>query len=248
MIFRIIFSALLIFFLNSAEAAKQIPFLSSPVIDEVGLLNGTERTQLESYIRSQKDLLQMQVWVTRLEGEDIEGLSYRAAREWKLGTENRDNGLLVLIAPAEKRMRIEVGRGLEGDIPDILAGRILDNVMRPRFRSGNFALGIQEALQQLVILAGKGPQAEGLKKSLNKRSSGKGSPLSELIVIIVMGIGILIFQRLVGVGAYGSRRYRYSHGGFWGSGGSGGGWSSGGSSGWSGGGGSFGGGGSSSSW
>jgi len=244
LIFRLSLSALIFLSCSVAFAAKEIPFLSSPVIDEVGLLPPGERLQLEQYIRENKDLVQMQVWITQLEGEDIEGLSYRAAREWKLGTEKGDNGLLMLIAPAEKRMRIEVGRGLEGDIPDILTGRILDNVMRPRFRSGNFALGIQEALQQLVVLAGKGPNAENLKQSLSKKRKGGNMPLP-LLIFILFAIFISVLQRFMG---FRSHRSRYSHGGFWGSGGSGGGWSSGGGSSWSGGGGSFGGGGGSSSW
>lgn len=245
MIFKKVFSAFLFFSLSAAYAAKEIPFLSSPVIDDVGLLNASERNRIESYIRSQKDLLQMQVWVTGLDGGDIESLSIRAVSEWKLGSEKGDNGLLVLIAPTEKRMRIEVGRGLEGDIPDILAGRILDNVMRPRFRTGNFALGIEEALQQLVVLAGKGPHAEELKKALSQKKRKGDLPLPFLILIIAFVIGMTVLQRVMG---FSSRGYRRSHGGFWGSGGSGGGWSGGGGSGWSGGGGSFGGGGASSSW
>src|SRR5688572_13556969 len=78
-----------------ALAEKAIPFLSGPVIDDVGLLNSSEKAELATYIQSQKDLTQMQVWITSLEGESIEGLSYRAAKEWALGTEKRDNGLLM---------------------------------------------------------------------------------------------------------------------------------------------------------
>lgn len=226
--------------LSFLQAEKAIPYLSSPVIDDVGLLNGTERSNLDAFIREHKSLLQMQVWITGLEGESVEGLSYRAAREWALGSEKGDNGLLVLIAPAEKRMRIEVGRGLEGDIPDVLAGRILDGVMRPRFREGRFALGIKEALEQLVILASKGPNAEKLKSTLSKPAGKNNFPVFMFFLFLFFFIIISIINN--SSGGRGFRNGGYSSGGFGSSG-----WSSGGG-GWSGGGGSFGGGGSSSSW
>lgn len=244
MILRISLALLFFSSLNFLHAEKAIPYLSSPVIDDVGLLKPSERQSIEALIRSHKDLLQMQVWITRLEGESVEGLSYRAAREWALGTEKRDNGILLLIAPAEKRMRIEVGRGLEGDIPDILAGRILDGVMRPRFREGRYEQGIREALEQVVVLAAKGPQAEELKRALSKSGKTKKLPDWAFVVILIFFIIINIMRRFSGGGSF--RSGRYSHGGFWGGGSSG--WSSGGGGGWSGGGGSFGGGGSSSSW
>lgn len=220
-------------------AEKAIPYLSSPVIDDVGILSSSEKESLADYIRTQKALLQMQVWVTSLEGESIEGLSIRAAKQWALGTEKRDNGILFLIAPAERRMRIEVGRGLEGDIPDILTGRILDLMVRPSFRQGQYAMGIRQALEELVVLASGGPQAEKAKEELSKESSGlKVGGLFQIILFFVL---FFLFGGL-------SRRGRYGSSGIWYGGGFGGGGGSSSSGGWSGGGGSFGGGGSSSSW
>ncbi|MEZ4815613.1 MAG: TPM domain-containing protein [Bdellovibrionota bacterium] len=226
-----------LFLPSVAFAAKAIPYLSGPVIDEVGLLSASEQNEISTYIRSHKELLQMQVWIATLEGESIETLSYRAAKQWALGTEKRDNGVLLLVAPSEKRMRIEVGRGLEGDIPDILAGRILDHILRPDFRQGRFAEGIKKALETCVTLASKGPQAEAAKKAL-QASPNKRRPSSFAYVVFML----LFFVFSI----FGGRRRR--HGSIWYGGMGGGGWGSGGGSGWSGGGGSFGGGGSSSSW
>ncbi len=225
------------------HAEKEIPYLSSPVIDELGILSANENRELSEFIQSQKNLIQIQVWVTSLEGESIEGLSYRAATKWALGTEKRDNGILFILAPNEKRMRFEVGRGLEGDVPDILAGRILDNIARPQFREGRYYQGIRGSLDQLIVLAAGGTQAEELKKHLAKpQRSRKGLPawLTLLIFVFVMGAGFL--QSLMGHRFRGSRNHYWMGGsmGGWGGGGGGGGWS--------GGGGSFGGGGSSSSW
>jgi uncharacterized protein len=229
----------LVFPIAFLHAEKAIPFLSSPVIDDVGILTIMEKRQLSEYIQSQKNLIQMQVWITSLEGESIEGLSIRAAKNWALGTEKRDNGILMLIAPAERRMRIEVGRGLEGDIPDILAGRILDLIVRPKFRENKFSDGIREGLNELVVLASKGPQAEEAKKYLSEEPDNhKGIPFPFIVFFFLIIIFNLIFGR--------RRRGFFSSGYYGGGGWGGGGGSSGGS--WSGGGGSFGGGGSSSSW
>jgi uncharacterized protein len=118
-------------------AAKEVPYLSGPVIDEAHLLKANEKSELEAYIRQQQDLMQLQVWIiSSLEGDSIERLSLAAAQKWQLGREKKNNGLLLTIAVQDRRMRFEVGRGLEGSLPDILAARILDYVIRPAFRAG----------------------------------------------------------------------------------------------------------------
>jgi uncharacterized protein len=237
----------------AAAAEKTIPQLTGPVIDEMHLLNAEETKLLGDYILSQKDIVQMQVWITSLDGGDLEKISYRAASKWALGTEKSDNGLLMLVAPQEKRMRLEVGRGLEGAIPDILAGRILDTIARPNFRANQYYLGIQTSLEYVVALASKNPQSEKVR--------------NELLTIhyslwdrIQFGIGILsllwiALSLIVSRSRY-LRRSKYFAMGpgsifgpsIWDKGSSGSGSSSSGGGSWSGGGGSFGGGGSSSSW
>lgn len=248
MIFKRVLILSFLFF-GSLHAEKKIPYLSGPVIDDVGLLNSSEKMQLENYIRSQEAVLQMQVWITSLEGESVEGLAHRAASTWNLGTEKRDNGLLLLVAPQERRMRFEVGRGLEGDIPDILAGRILDYTARPNFREGQFLTGIRASLEQAAALAAKGPDADKIRQEYaSAQGRGRSSNLFFWILFILFfALPLLrIFFPIFGFG----RRSRYSSWGtggtYWGGGSGGSSW--GGGSGWSGGGGSFGGGGSSSSW
>src|SRR6187431_979785 len=108
----------------AAWALVTVPPLTGPVIDQAGLLSAEQVSDLSARAQAMLTHLQMQIWIVpSLEGEAIEQLSIRAVDQWKLGDEKKDNGLLFLIAPADKRMRIEVGRGLEGNIPDILAGR-----------------------------------------------------------------------------------------------------------------------------
>lgn len=232
-------------------AQKPIPNLSSPVIDEVGILNPAERTQLDEFIRARKDVAQMQVWITTLDGESVEGLSYRAASQWKLGTEKGDNGILMLVAPAERRMRIEVGRGLEGDIPDILAGRILDYTARPLFREGKYFEGIRTSLEQVHELAAKGPAAQKLRDDLTKGPSRPSWPILVFFGVLICALMLVFWffrtlsrsSRSTGWTSQGATFWAGSGSSSYSSDSS---FSSGSS--WSGGGGSFGGGGSSSSW
>jgi uncharacterized protein len=228
--------------------AKEVPYLSGPVIDEVNLLAPAEKSELEKFIRTYKDIIQLQVWITpSLEGNDIESVSYKAAKEWKLGDAKKDNGALLLIVPQERRMRLEIGKGLEGDIPDILAGRILDNVVRPEFRRGAYFAGIRGALEQAVTLASGGNNAVKLKKHLEEDSpTGSAAGFFIFKVFLLFFIIFMIFAS-----ARGRRNAAYFGAGFLGGGGWGGGsggFGGGGGGGWSGGGGSFGGGGASGSW
>ena len=88
-----------------------------------------------------------------LEGEVLEEFSMRTVEKWQLGTAEDDNGLLILVAMAERKMRIEVGYGLEGTIPDAMAKRVIDEVMQPAFREGQFGEGITLALISLIQLS-----------------------------------------------------------------------------------------------
>ena len=250
---RLVFSSLLVcsFLISSISfAAKEVPSLSGPVIDEAHLLKANEKAELESYIRQQWDLMQLQVWIfSSLEGDSIERVSIEAAQKWKLGREKKDNGLLLTVAVQDRRMRFEVGRGLEGSLPDILTGRILDYVVRPAFREGRFYEGIHSALEQAVTLVNGGEDAAKLREGIYgygreaDRLNGRG--LWILIIFFLVIFMMQIFsRRRYGTGL----RDRSESNNFWiGGGGGGGSWGSGGG-GWSGGGGSFGGGGSNSSW
>ncbi len=225
-----------------------MPFLSSPVIDEAHLLKANEKAELETFIRQHQDLMQLQVWIlSSLEGDSIERVSIAAAQKWKLGYEKKDNGLLLVIALQDRRMRFEVGRGLEGSLPDILTARVLDYVIRPAFRAGRFYEGIRKALEQTVTLVNGGEDAKKLREGLSNRGKNERLDRNGLAILIIFFLVVFVMQ------IFSRRRYGYGTGGsYWGGGsggwGSGGGSSWGGGGGWSGGGGSFGGGGSSSSW
>jgi uncharacterized protein len=182
--------------------------------------------------------------VPSLEGDPIEDFSLRVAEAWKLGDKKEDNGVLLLVAKEDRKMRIEVGYGLEGDIPDALAGRIIQNVMVPHFRKGDFSGGITAATNLLMDASrGKKVEIEGGGASSKSSPGGGGRFIVLVLLFLLFSFGSrsgLLFG-LLALGASGGRHRSGFGGGGFGGGGFGGG-------GFSGGGGGFGGGGASGSW
>lgn len=225
---------------------------AAPVVDEANLLDASERQRLGEILANMKAKggVEMAVYVARdLRERPIEDFALAAAEHWKLGTKKIDKGILFVVAPKEKKMRFEVGYGLEGEITDVFSRRVLDNEVRPYFREGRYfegiATGVVAVQEQLGIEAGYARPAPGGPRQIR---------MSNLLFFGLVVFFILISLLRAGTGS--SYRRRYGGGGFggWGGGGGGlGGWGGGRSSGggfgsWGGGGGGFGGGGSSSSW
>jgi uncharacterized protein len=214
------------------------------VSDYAGVLSTGERTSLENRLAEIERETSSQYLVALFEslgGDDLEGFSMRLAEAWQPGTAERDNGLIILVFTRDRRIRMEVGKGLEGAIPDILAGRIIRDVIGPRFRSGDYAGGLAAAIEA-VHLAARGEYTPPAPR--------RDSPPPWLVALLLLGVvGLVIFIRLVG--RYGgTAMYGGRHQGPWGTGGFGGGGfpGGGGLGGFSGGGGDFGGGGASGSW
>jgi uncharacterized protein len=224
-----------------------VPTLVSPVQDEAGFFSARTRGEVATFlamVRS-KGGPQIQVLtVVNLQGLPIEEATIRVADAWTLGDKDKDNGILFLVSKEERKMRIEVGQGLEGDLPDVIAKRIISRVVTPLFKSGQMDRGLTEGVT--AILSYIAPQfLEGREAPSHEQieSQGRGSNLSFLFII---GLFLLIsFLRiLMGRGGFASSGY-HRGGGYIGGGGFGGGRSSGG---WSGGGGGFSGGGASGDW
>jgi uncharacterized protein len=131
-----------------------VPRLTGPVVDDAGMLSAGVESQISSALqrlRQQPGGVQIAVLtVPDLGDETIEQASIQVVDAWKLGGEDADNGVLLMIAKAERRMRIEVGQGLEGDIPDAYAKRIIDEAMTPLFRSGNVDQGVLVGVYQIA--------------------------------------------------------------------------------------------------
>jgi uncharacterized protein len=181
------------------------------------------------------------VLIPTLKGDNLEDFSIRLAEKWKVGQKGKNNGVILLIVKNDRRIRIEVGYGLEGVLPDALAGSIIRQEIAPRFRAGQFYQGIEAGIKAIMAAT----RGEYKARPLVKKESKLTPWWPFLFFILFFGV-VIIMHRLS------RRRYYYTGGsrgwypgGIWGGGISGGGFSGGG---FSGGGGEFGGGGASGNW
>lgn len=230
----------------AAQAEFQVPRLEGPVMDEVGILPRSLRQDLSQLLFdfNRRGKAQIQILIVPSIGDEtIEQVSIRITDKWKLGDAKKDNGILFLISVNDRKMRIEVGQGLEGAIPDVYAQRIIADTVRPYFRQKRYGDGVYAGVAQLMELADKEfADEKGLSTADRSDDKGGGIPIFVIIILFII-ISIL--------GRFGGGRGRYytgGGGGFGGLGGGGFGGSGGGGGGWSGGGGGFSGGGSSGSW
>ena len=219
-----------------AARALKVPYLAGRVNDGAGLMSPEARERIESKLAALEGETGAQVAVLTLpslEGEPLEDFSLRVVETWKLGRAGVDDGVLVLVARDDRQMRIEVGYGLEGALPDAAANRILANLMTPRFRAGDFDGGVEAAVD---AIAGTVRGEEGLIPE-DPPSSGSGGNFVVVVAFVLWLVSALFSRRF-------RRGRRGTMLGGWSSG-RGGGFSGGG---FSGGGGSFGGGGASGRW
>ncbi|MHC1731343.1 MAG: YgcG family protein [Bacteroidales bacterium] len=195
--------------LNAGRA--DVPYLSGRVNDYANILSDSMRTHLGELLKEHEAKTTNQVvllTIQSLEGESIEDYSNKVFNEWALGQKDKDNGILMVVVPGERRMRIEVGYGLEGTLPDILAGRIIQNIMTPAFREGDFDGGIYRGLGAvLAVLEGEDPgntpeltDAYGVSESTG--FSGLEGPDLSIGARILMGafiFGIIGLFTLIGI-------------------------------------------------
>jgi uncharacterized protein len=214
------------------------------VHDEANVLSPGTIAQLEQILKAERDSTSNQIAiliVPSLEGEDIDGFGIRVADAWKAGDVKKDNGVIFIVSIQDRKMRIEVGQGLEGVLTDALSSRINRNEVAPQFRQGNYDAGIL-AGTIAIIQAIKGTYVNENPPQRGKR--GGRSPWATLILIII--IIIAMSRRKGGGGGMGGYWAAGMTGSLLGGGGrSGGSWGGGSDFG---GGGGFGGGGSSDSW
>jgi uncharacterized protein len=145
--------------MGAAHAAPEFPALSGRVVDEAGLLSAATRAQLtqlsEQHERSTSNQLVV-VTVKSLQGYPVEDFGYQLGRFWGIGQKGRNNGVLLIVAPNEREVRIEVGYGLEGQLTDALSSHIIQGQILPRFKSGDYEGGIVAGAQAIVaVFAGE---------------------------------------------------------------------------------------------
>jgi uncharacterized protein len=226
------------------------PALTGRVVDEAGLFDAATRAALtESLALLENKTTDQFVVVTlkSLQGTSIEDYGYQLGRQWKVGQKDKNNGVLLIVAPNERKVRIEVGYGLEGTLTDAVTKFIIETSILPRFKAGDLTGGIKRGVEDTIQVlngdAGEFQRRATQSAAENVARPAAGAPIWLVIVFVLGGAGLLIycatvsgalcqavlqilFLMLLSRGHGSSRR----------------------GSSWSGGGGSFGGGGSSGSW
>jgi len=223
------------------------PIQGSHIIDQAQILDATTRDILERTIQAHEDSTSNQIMVLtipKLIDETIEQYAVRAYSQYRLGAEGRDNGVLLIVSYEDRKIRIEVGYGLEGALNDALCGRIIRNDISPEFKQGNYNKGVLNGVHSIISAIQGEYKAD--PSSGGEFDAADALILIGFIVIIIVLVSLASGKNGGGGGGWYSGGYRGGYyGGGWSSGG--GGWSGG--RGWSGGGGGFsGGGGASGGW
>jgi uncharacterized protein len=133
--------------------AVDVPYLTGRVVDNAEILKPATREGVAALAKAHEDKTTDQIAVLTLPtlgGESVEEFAVRVFEAWKLGQKGKDNGVLLIVAPQDRKIRIEVGYGLEGTLSDVAASRIIRNVMTPAFKSGDFDRGIEDGVKAIV--------------------------------------------------------------------------------------------------
>lgn len=168
-----------------ALRAAEVPYLSGRVVDEAGILSQAARERIEAALATHEENTTNQVAVVTipsLGGDSVEEFAVKVFSTWKLGRKDKDNGVLLVVVPQERRMRIEVGYGLEGTLTDGAAGTILRTALAPRFKAGDYDGGIEAGVAAiLAVLEGRGlnDAATAEPEAAARTSSGSGNSFGD---------------------------------------------------------------------
>ena len=203
---------------GAAVAAVSFPALTGRVVDQAGLLSPAQEAELTQKLEALQRASSRQLvvaTVSSLQDNPIEDYGYQLGRHWRIGQQGANNGVILLVAPTEKRVRIEVGYGLEPILPDALSSQIIEQQILPRFRANDYAGGIIAGTDAIIAqlqappevaeraaLAAAAAQTERSRARGERRSSGSAWPL-----FFWIGVTLFILLGLLGRGLRG-RRYR----------------------------------------
>jgi len=201
------FSFLCVVLANFTNAEVAVPALTAHVVDQTSTLSPAEISQLEQKLRSFEERKGSQVAVlivATTEPEAIEQYSIRVAEAWKLGRKKVDDGAILLIAKNDRQLRIEVGYGLEGVLTDATSKRIIEEVITPHFKQGDFYGGINAGVEKITnVIDGELLPPPAPK---NTSVSEKGTQSLPVLVLVAIAIGAVlraIFGRFLGALATG---------------------------------------------
>lgn len=203
--------AILALLLGSGQVGAQellpVPALTARVTDITGTLSTAQREALEAQLAAferEAGTQMVVLMVPTTQPEDIAAYAYRVADQWKIGRREVGDGLLILVAKDDRRVRIEVAKALEGAVPDLAARIVIDTAMRPAFKTGDYAGGLSAAVDQLAArVRGEAlplPEAKGERRA----SRNGGINLGELVMFFFVGVPVVgavltgIFGRKLG--------------------------------------------------
>jgi uncharacterized protein len=187
-----ILAAIAVVAIQPAEAQPRFPELTGRIVDEARLLEPRDQAALERELAAleQKSTDQVVIYTARtLQGYDIADYGYRLGRAWGIGEKGKDNGVILIVAPRERQVRIEVGRGLEPQLTDAMSKLIIENAILPAFRRGDFSGGIAAGVRDIRdVLLG---DAEAVRQ--RARSGAKRSPdVVSIVPLVFLGTFILM--------------------------------------------------------
>ncbi|WP_265066491.1 TPM domain-containing protein [Pseudomonas sp. B21-056] len=237
-------------FAVTAQAELKFPALTGRVVDTAQLLQPSVREQLDAQLKTHEQATGEQVVVVTLpdlQGTSIEDFGYQLGRHWGIGQKDKNNGALLIVARDDRKLRIEVGYGLEDRLTDAQSSVIINQVITPAFKTGNFNKGISDGVAAMLVVLGGSPLDEPAT-AYNAGEQEEGDFVSRhpwtFVMLVMLFIVTIMVCQVLGILPAGRGGSSGSSGGGFGGGGFGGG----GGGGFSGGGGSFGGGGSSGGW
>jgi uncharacterized protein len=190
---------LFLFLAACAFAQVPVPQLTSPVTDLTSTLTAQQVQALDQKLRAFEQGKGSQIAVLLVpttQPEEIEQFSIRVVEAWKLGRRGVDDGVLLLVAKDDRAVRIEVAYGLEGALPDVIANRIVEQVVVPRFRSGQFYEGIDAAVDRIIAVLNGEALPEPAQRTRSPSGEGFGNVLPLLLMVVFVGSNIL--RRMLG--------------------------------------------------
>jgi len=186
------FALWLAVFAALAQALLPVPMLSARVIDQTGTLDTAAREALDAKLAAfeqRKGTQIVMLMVATTQPEDIASFANRVGNAWKIGRKDVGDGVLVVVAKNDRKMRIEVAKTLEGALPDLAAARIIDDVMKPRFQQNDFAGGLDAAADQLIARVSGEPLPAVEVRDVNGQGlGGPGFDWAELGIFLFFGV------------------------------------------------------------
>jgi uncharacterized protein len=179
----------------AVAAEPHFPALSGHVVDEARLLSGPTRQSLDDKLAQHEKATGQQVVVAvvaSLQGVPIEDDGYQLGRAWGIGQKGKNNGAILLVAPAEHAVRIEVGYGLEGTLTDALGKVIITNAITPRFKTGDFSGGISRGVDDIITVLTTDSSEWEKRPALRVDNAPARDPVNWLIVLIVIVVIVLL--------------------------------------------------------